>query len=344
MSRLVDVTGKDIAAFIASNKVKRDDVLVRKTNTSLLYWLHGSSYGKHENLIIPAAATERHENALAYFFDVINAVEYVDIRIYPWCSTAKKYFGQIDERVTLLTLVFTKLAFSRVYVRYGDDNISSIDADVGSCWKQQNFDGVSAAITNQIESELEPQTTLLFIANTTMNLESIHSPRAVSYIESEPIDAGKRIVVEKKNVNRYFSFSIDVKVYRMHCQWKKRHEMVQKIHAVAELNGGAILHYDFSGPDRFVMKLQSSHYKMHSTSLPSARSVQNYIVNLAMVLCELFEPYVVLWIISWLPSVSLMLRYKKVAILENVKRYICRRDANRNSVAMHTRSRSKKQQ
>lgn len=352
MSRLFHVKEKDIDDLIAKSDIKLDDVLVVKRRDKLIYYcLNGSSGGSY-GLTIQPNVTERYDDAFAHFFDVLKNVSSATISIYPWCSTAKKHFGHIDARVSLITLYFQKGAMCNCWVAIHDCEANVFVSSTNDCWKRQHFDAVSGAISNDIDTFLEPQTSLLFVVKNyneeLLRLLQLYNKDQYLFVQRRYNSAGKSITVRKDHhtVDELVEVETDVVVYVIDCPWKKQREIMQQVRSIVTTSNAELLRLRFhrfkfvcAGVDKRFVHSAPSYYEIRPCYWVSTRTVQNQIVKLAMVLCELFEPYVVLWIISWLPTVSLLPRYKTVEILENVKRHIHKREANKD--AMHTQSRIK---
>ncbi len=346
MSRVffVDNTCLDIDQFIVAKRVKTDDILVWDS----VYGRHYRLWGTKENTIsltIPEHVTERHEDALQYFSDAINQLE-VELCFRPYNNAIAKRIGFIDDRVTSVIMNFSNRYAPFLRVKYGDGRSLLIKDNFQKCWQEQKFETVSSAIIDSIDSELDSFTNALFVTLSTQTIRLNDPESNYSWHgDAQFFKAGTPIFIESKNIRKKFSYAHDVSVHRVKFKWKLRHIAVEKIlDTFVNKEKIAVLNYCVGEIDCYFHQPEPGVLLKRHTTLVSSRRVHNYVMELSLVLCKLFEPYIVLEIISWLPTISYISRYKKIAIIENVMRYIRSRHDVKDAISMRTRSKSLKTQ
>lgn len=346
MSRVffVDETCEDIEIFVDKNRVKTDDILVFNTANGVKYRLCGSK----QNCVflkIPEHVTERYEDAMLYFSDAIRQLE-IEIRFSPHNKAIARRIGFIDDRVTCVIINFSNRYDALFRVKYGDCRMLLIKNNFQKCWDEQNFATFSSAITNAIDSELDSYCYALFITSSTptVMLDDPES-RYAWFGSAQTFPSGTQIVIESKNKTKRFCYAHEVSMHRAKFKWKLRHIAVEKIlDNFVNKQKKSVFNYCVGNIDCVYLQTKPGHWDLRGSLHVSSRKVHNYVMELSLVLCKLFEPYISLEIIRWLPTTSYISRHKKIAIIENVMRYVRSRNATKDSISMRTRAKSLKTQ
>lgn len=346
MSRVffVDETCVDIDLFVDKKRVKTDDILVLSTAVGVRYRLCGSKENR-VFLKIPEHVTERYEDALLYFSDAIKKLE-IEIHFSSQNKAIVRRVGYIDDRVTSVIINFSNRYDALFRVKYGDGVTLSIKKNFQKCWDEQNFANFSSAITNAIDSQLDSWCDALFVTSSTQTV-TLDDPetRYVWFGSAQIIPINTQIVIGLKNQKKRLCYSHEVSIHRAKFKWKLRHIAVEKIlDAFVNQQKMAVFNYFVGSIDCSYLRTEPGVWLLRKRLYVSSRIVHNYVMELSLILCQLFVPYVLLEIIRWLPTTSYLPRYKKIAIIENVMRYVRSRNATKDSISMRTRSKSLKAQ